>query len=145
MHILIPQDIVEHLIKLSTSYSPREICGIFTGRHNSDTDVTKINNFHWIPNISSEPGQWDYLMEPQAMGDIYYSFSNNDKVKIVGIFHSHPNGYAYPSKMDINAAIQANQHIPYIIWSPLDYIRAWDLVGMVTTPGSIKEFIWEQV
>ena len=140
MHILIPQNIVEHLIKLSASYSPREVCGIFTGRYNLDTDVTKINNFHWVPNISTQPDQWDYLMEPQAMGDIYYS--KNDKVKIVGIFHSHPNGYAFPSKMDIDAAIQANQHIPYIIWSPIDYIRVWDLNSPGISPGAVEELDW---
>jgi len=124
MKLILTQPIKEHLIKLCAAYYPREMCGVLTGRINDEEII--VRNFHWMPNISTEPGQWDYVMDPVSYFDIVVPTRNNP-VKIVSIFHTHPHSSPIPSGMDIDSAIKSGENVPYLIYSPIAGFRAWDL------------------
>ena len=123
--LVLPTAVNEHLIKLAAAYYPREMCGVLTGRKTA-TEF-KVNNFHWIPNISEEPDQWDYLMDPQAYFDAVMPVFANKNIDLVGIYHTHPKSLPYPSKMDIDSALKSGENVPYLIYAPQGGFRAWML------------------
>ena len=123
--LFLSRDISSHLIKLAAAYHPMEMCGLLTGRKYENS--YKLNNFHWIPNMSQQPGQWDYLMDPQAYFDVVLPIWKHEFVHLVGIFHTHPNGMPVPSKIDIDRAVESGENVPYLIYSPHGGFRAWML------------------
>jgi len=115
--------IANNLRILAKTYYPKEICGVFTGRIKDDISI--VNNFHWIPNVSEEENQWDYVMDPQAYMDIWMMTEAAKFVDMVGFFHTHPNGAAIPSHIDIR---ESSSRLPYVIYSYRDDIFAgWEL------------------
>jgi len=123
--LCLTDNIQQHLIKVAAMYHPQEMCGLITGRVKENLWIA--NNFHWIPNVSQEPGKWDYLMDPQASFDVIYSVIKNDYVKLVAIFHTHPYSVPDPSTIDKDNAKKSGENVPYLIYSPHAGFKAWML------------------
>ena len=74
---------------------PRECCGMLAGK---DTTITK---FFKIKNIAQRMDE--YELDPLEQVD---AFEEIDRLslKLLGVYHSHPNHPCYPSGLDINQA-----------------------------------------
>lgn len=74
---------------------PNESCAILYGTsHNNEHIVKKI----WLTeNIDSSP--IEFTLSPEQTMEMYQK-EKEMNLDIVGIFHSHPNGEAYPSNTD---------------------------------------------
>jgi len=116
--IYIKNNLIEHFDVLGRAYYPQEICGILTGRNLNG--LYTVRNFHWIDNISKEPGKWDFTMDPEQYMDVVRAFISSKFSEVVGIFHTHPNGPSVPSLIDTKYATQAGDKIPWVIYSVRD-------------------------
>ncbi len=75
---------------------PLECCGILLGNGNSITFARPAANVH--PDPASH-----FEIDPQALIDAHRS-ARAGGVKVLGYYHSHPNGIARPSATDSAAA-----------------------------------------
>jgi len=137
--LIITPVVREHLIKIAGAYTPREVCGVLSGRKKGN--IWQVNNFHWVANISQEPDQWDYIMDPQAYSDIVTPIFRDKWVSLVGIFHTHPNGQPIPSRIDIDRANESGENIPYLIYAPNGGgFRAWMITRQPTREIECKKY-----
>ncbi len=96
---------------------PNEACGILGGRGDAVDRVYLMKN--------AKPGPDYYEMDPeeqfQVMKDI-----RDAGLAMVGLFHSHPTGHAYPSSVDVQNAYWPGTQLPnypdavYVIVSLMD-------------------------
>jgi proteasome lid subunit RPN8/RPN11 len=83
--------LTDHAIK----EEPNESCAILYGE--SDDEFWKVKEIWLTKNIDSSPIEFTLSAE-QTME--MYQKEEELNLKIIGIFHSHPNGEAYPSNTD---------------------------------------------
>ena len=81
----------EILIKHAENDEPNESCAILFGKKNI---VSKI---FLTENIEESPVNFTISNERLIEG---YKIAEEEKLDILGIFHSHPNSEAYPSNTD---------------------------------------------
>ena len=113
--IRIPKEIVEEMVQQAREQSPRECCGMLAGR---DSTITKLFQ---IKNIAQRMNEYelDPLEQVNAFEEI-----DRLSLKLLGVYHSHPNHPCYPSGLDINQAFYpdtlffiislADSHLPQI-------------------------------
>ncbi|MCB2108834.1 MAG: M67 family metallopeptidase [Rhodobacteraceae bacterium] len=82
---------------------PLECCGLLIGSGDEDISITEIVS---AANVSETPGE-RFAIDPQVQFDTLRRFRDSDS-RIVGHFHSHPNGEPRPSKHDIAMAYDPN-------------------------------------
>jgi proteasome lid subunit RPN8/RPN11 len=83
------------MVKHAREKYPRECCGMLAGR---DTAITKLFK---IKNIAQRMDEYelDPLEQVNAFEEI-----DRLSLKLLGVYHSHPNHPCYPSGLDINQA-----------------------------------------
>ena len=107
------QSIFEHC---NAGY-PNEACGILAGRNNEVEKVYLMKN--------AKPGPDYYEMDPEEQFRVMKDIRDKGLV-MVGMFHSHPSGHAYPSSVDVEKAYWPGTEIPnypdaiYMIVSLMD-------------------------
>ena len=105
---------------------PEECCGFLYGIENSD-DTRIISKIREVDNSKTgdkrrrfEITAKDYMLAER--------FAMENKIQLLGIYHSHPNHPAIPSEHD---RIAAQPYFSYIIVSVMqgntDFIRSWRL------------------
>ncbi len=107
------QVMFEHAL---TGY-PNEVCGMLAGKSGAVEKVYTMRN--------AKPGPDYYEMEAEeqfrVMNDI-----RDSGLEMIGLFHSHPTGRAYPSSMDVERAYWPGTQLPnypdavYVIVSLMD-------------------------
>ena len=88
----IKQTIIEHAVQSDKL----EVCGILAGR------AGQIEKVYQMKNVSDKP-ELCYLMDPAEQFKVMKAM-RQDKLEMVGIYHSHPNSEAYPSARDVELA-----------------------------------------
>jgi proteasome lid subunit RPN8/RPN11 len=83
---------------------PKECCGLLIG---VGGDSVIVSQAVVAPNLSEEPNR--FLIDPQVHFDWLRKLRGTTE-RIVGHFHSHPNGSAEPSKTDSEMAIERDQY-----------------------------------
>ena len=123
--------IIDHCL---TGY-PHEACGILGGR---DGRVEKI---YCMTNVRSGPAS--YEMDPEEQFRVMKDIRETG-LAMVGMFHSHPGGHAYPSSVDVEKAYWPGTGLPnypsavYLIVSLLD--RASPVAeGYLIEEGKVRE------
>jgi proteasome lid subunit RPN8/RPN11 len=97
--------------------APNEACGILAGR---DNRVEKV-----YPMTNAKPGPDYYEMDPEEQFRVMKEIRDAG-LAMVGMFHSHPSGHAYPSSVDVEKAYWPGTEIPnypdaiYMIVSLMD-------------------------
>jgi len=125
------QAIIEHC---NAGY-PNEACGILSGKEGR---VEKV-----YPMTNAKPGPNYYEMDPEeqirVMTDIRHA-----GLEMVGMFHSHPTGQAYPSSVDVEKAYWPGTQLPnypdaaYVIISLMN--RTDPIVkGYLIDEGAVSE------
>ncbi len=135
MALIIDKSDFRRIIDHCTARLPDEACGILAGKGN------KVKKIYLMTNAKPRPDYYEMDAEEQfrVMKDIRDSDS-----EMVGLFHSHPTGLAYPSRMDIEKAYWPGSQLPnypdavYVIVSLVD--RARPVVrGFSIEEGKVNE------
>ena len=97
-NINIPQAIYDKMI-LHVKDSPNESCGILAGYENTVERIYRMNN------VDESPVSYmmDSMEQLQVMKDI-----RTNGLKMLAIYHSHPQATAYPSTKDIRLAFYSD-------------------------------------
>ena len=88
---------------------PEEGCGILGGFSDRVAWVIPITNM--LHSLTR------YQMDPREQIDAFFKIEDAGG-KLIGIFHSHPNGPEFPSESDVRES--AFPEAVHIIWHPLD-------------------------
>ena len=96
MRIAIARSLLDQIIAEAAASPDREICGLLFG------DSGKISEAHPAPNIADDPAR-TFEVDPRTL----FAAMKAERAggpKIVGHYHSHPNGSVEPSERDAEAA-----------------------------------------
>ncbi|MGD1996278.1 MAG: M67 family metallopeptidase [Anaerolineae bacterium] len=93
--LVLTAEVVAALVTHARSEAPNEACGLLGGR---DGQVERI---YPLPNTESSPAR--YLAEPEAQVRAMMDIEERGW-EIVAIYHSHPDGPAHPSAIDVEMA-----------------------------------------
>ncbi len=107
------QSIVDHCL----AGHPNESCGMLGGKDGRVEKVFLMKN--------AKPGPDYYEMEPEEQFRVMKDIRDSG-LELIGLFHSHPAGQAYPSSVDVKQAYWPGTQLPnypdvvYIIVSLMD-------------------------
>ena len=125
------QQVIDHC---NAGY-PDEMCGILGGRDGRVEKVYCMTN--------ARPGPATYEMEPEEQFRVMRDIRDAG-LFMVGMFHSHPGGHAYPSSVDVEQAYWPGTGLPnypsavYVIVSLMD--RANPVArGYMIEEGKVSE------
>lgn len=93
--IILTKDQKEILSNHAEQGNPNESCAILFGEKTQET--TRVNKIFLTQNIEQSPVNFTISAEQRLEAD---KIERESKMKIIGIFHSHPNSEAYPSNTD---------------------------------------------
>jgi proteasome lid subunit RPN8/RPN11 len=125
-----------HLIKAMIDHAqgelPNECCGVLIGRPGVFERV--------IPITSTPPSPDSYFMSPEEQIEIFTELGKSGE-SLLGIYHSHPEGPASPSGMDIRLAFhpEAVYFIVSLKNRKKPEVRAFRIVKQAVTEISIHE------
>ena len=84
--------VLDGLLAEAAEAHPRECCGILLGEGRAITAVSPAGNVHPAPETHFE-------IDPQALVDAHRA-ARRGGPRVLGYYHSHPNGLARPSATD---------------------------------------------
>ncbi len=99
----------EILSEYSENQKPNESCAILFGKND------KVLELFLTENIEKSPTSFTISNEQLIEG---YRIAEEKKMKVIGIFHSHPESEAYPSNTD-KKFMQSNP-VAWIIYSGIN-------------------------
>ncbi len=114
---------------------PNEACGMLGGK---DRRVEKV-----YPMKNAKPGPDYYEMDPEEQFRVMKDIRDAG-LQLIGLFHSHPSGQAYPSRVDVQQAYWPGTELPnypdavYIIVSLMDASRPVAR-GFSIDAGTVRE------
>ena len=103
------------LLDHSHKEEPNESCAILYGNKNGEENIVK--EIWLVENIDSSPVEFTLSFDQTTE---MYEKEKELNLEIIGIFHSHPNGEAYPSNTD-EEHMEVNQDMyVWIIYSGIN-------------------------
>jgi len=96
MKVIFKKDFVEKIISHAVKESPNECCGIIAGTGEMVKKIYEMSN-------TSQNPQTCYFMDPKEQLKIFKEM-RKEGLELLGIYHSHINLPAYPSKRDVELA-----------------------------------------
>ena len=108
--IAITREIVEEMKKHAKEEYPRECCGMLAGKNQTITKLFKTKNIA----ESNDLYELDPLDQVKAFEEI-----DRLSLKLLGVYHSHPDHPCYPSGLDRSQAFYPDTL--FFIISLLDY------------------------
>ncbi|MHB8882181.1 MAG: M67 family metallopeptidase [Thermodesulfovibrionales bacterium] len=110
MHELsLPKDLFDRMLSHCRRGCPNEVCGIIAGVGDTASALYETTN--------AEPSPVSYLMEPAEQFRIMKDIRQKG-LRMLAIYHSHPQSPPYPSSKDIGLAFYDD--VFYIIISLID-------------------------
>ncbi len=116
---------------------PNEACGMLAGKDGSVEKVYVMKN--------AKPGPDYYEMDPEEQFKVMKEIRDSG-LMMIGLFHSHPSGQAYPSPVDVNNAYWPGTQLPnypdavYVIVSLLDRLKPVAR-GFLIEEGNVSEIV----
>ncbi len=106
--------------RLADAAQPNEACGLLVGTEESDTVL--VRRLVPMNNIADDPRS-GYLIDPEdyLLTD---RMAEGENAAVVGVYHSHPDGSATPSRTDLELAWPGWS---YVIIGAEGDLRAWRL------------------
>ena len=92
----LPDDLAARVLLAAARAYPNECCGLIEG--DDTADGWRAVAIHEATNIAEDP-QRRYLIDPQAQFDLMRRLRESE-TRIIGCFHSHPDGEPAPSATD---------------------------------------------
>ncbi len=96
------QDFRDEIIDAARATFPLECCGLIEGL--CTADAWHVLAIHNARNLAEDPAS-HFLVDPQSHFELLRSLRGSER-RIIGCFHSHPNGRAAPSASDRSQAIE---------------------------------------
>ena len=97
-------DLAARVLMAASRAYPNECCGLIEGTDSDDG--WRALAIHDAKNIAEDPRR-RFLIDPQAQFDLMRRLRGAD-TRIIGCFHSHPDGEAKPSASDRAEAYETN-------------------------------------
>jgi len=85
----------ERMLRQATAEAPLECCGLLAGKEE------QVQRLFPMRNAAHSPVR--FTLDPQEQFDIFNAMEERG-LELLGIYHSHPNGPASPSRTDIAEA-----------------------------------------
>jgi proteasome lid subunit RPN8/RPN11 len=98
----LPQKLRDEIIEAARLAFPLECCGLIEGA--SEGGAWQVHAVHAAKNLAEDPAS-NFLIDPQTHFDLLRRLRGSDR-RIIGCFHSHPNGRPEPSSNDCSNAIE---------------------------------------
>jgi proteasome lid subunit RPN8/RPN11 len=98
------QDLRDEILNAASAAFPVECCGLIEGVFTTDT--WQALAVHRTKNLAEDPAN-HFLVDPQAHFELLRSLRGSER-RIIGCYHSHPNGLSVPSANDRAKAIEPN-------------------------------------
>ena len=105
--VVIDPDRLRAIVDHAEAAFPEECCGLLAG--DGADGIIRIDEVHASENIAAEPGR-RFEVEPALRLRLQRTLRDRGR-RVVGIYHSHPNGPAQPSSRDLEAAWE-----PDLVW-----------------------------
>lgn len=105
--LTLPRALYEELLGEARRALPNECCGLLAGRGRAVTRVFRAANALASPTA--------YEVRPRELFALFRRM-REEKLELVGIYHSHPTGENFPSARDRQRAYYPET--PYVIVSP---------------------------
>lgn len=96
------QDLRDEIIDAARAAFPLECCGLIEGVYT--TGAWHALAIHNARNLAEDPAN-HFLVDPQTHFELLRNLRGSER-RIIGCFHSHPNGRAAPSAADRSEAIE---------------------------------------
>jgi|TARA_B100000686_G_scaffold347483_1_gene436319 proteasome lid subunit RPN8/RPN11 len=98
--IFFPNNSMRQIIIDAEESCPEEACGLLWGKR-CEGDV-HVSSVHRSKNCAEDP-RTKFEINPQLRFDLE-RLAREGEMDVVGLYHSHPNGPAKPSKIDLSRA-----------------------------------------
>ena len=108
--VRIPPDLLKTIMDAAEAAFPRECCGLLAGRGTVDDDGVTVTHVMPAANVTEGRAEDSFEVDPQARFDLHRALEGSDE-RLVGHYHSHPNGPARPSATDLQQAYE-----PDLVW-----------------------------
>jgi [CysO sulfur-carrier protein]-S-L-cysteine hydrolase len=109
--VRIRREIVAAMCEEAAKTPTQECCGLLAGRDEVIAHIFAAENAHLQPATA-------YEIAPQELFRVMKKI-RQEKLELLGIYHSHPHGENFPSRSDVERAFYP--HTPYFILSPLPH------------------------
>ena len=96
MQVRIARSLIDRLLAEAATDATREVCGLLFG------ESDRIDAAEWTPNVADEPAR-TFEIEPAALF-MAIRLERHGGPRLVGHYHSHPNGSTEPSPRDLATA-----------------------------------------
>ena len=125
--IRLPKGLADEMVQHAQEEYPRECCGMLAGK---DSEISKLFK---IKNIAKRLDEYelDPLEQVNAFEEI-----DRLSLKLLGVYHSHPNHPCYPSGLDITQAFYP-ETLFFII--SLEDMNAFQLKAFKMCEGKVEE------
>jgi len=100
----LPDDLAARVLLAASRAFPNECCGLIEGAETADG--WRALAVHEAKNIAEDP-QRRFLIDPQAQFDLMRALRDAN-TRIIGCFHSHPDGDPSPSATDRAEAYESD-------------------------------------
>ncbi len=107
MPFFIPKIILANMISHALETDPNECCGLLIGNDRRAEEVRRLKNQHPEPLRRYEMSPLELMRED--------STAETKGRRIVGIYHSHTHTQAYPSRTDVENAVESMWTEPYYV------------------------------
>ena len=100
----LPDELAANVLQAAARAYPDECCGLIEGVETADG--WRALKIHEAKNIAEDP-QRRFLIDPQVQFDLMRTLRDAN-TRIIGCFHSHPNGDPAPSAADRAEAYESD-------------------------------------
>ena len=96
MKLILSDELAAQVLMAAARAYPNEACGLIEGK--DAEDGWAATGVHEAANLAEDSSR-HFLIDPQAQFDLMRALRGKD-TRIIGCFHSHPDGVAEPSATD---------------------------------------------
>ena len=107
--IVVPEPCLRAIVEAAEAAYPQECCGLLVGRGDADRRVS-VRRVVPSPNVAAGGGRDRFEVDPKVRFDVMRELEGGPD-RIVGHYHSHPDGPAAPSATDREMAFE-----PDLVW-----------------------------
>ncbi len=135
--MILTKEQLEFIVEHAKERYPKEACGILSGKiidSKKNSSYKLVSKIYRTNNISDTPVNC-YLMDPKEQIDIFKKI-RKENLKMLGIYHSHPQSSNYPSKRDSDMAFY--EEAVYMIISLRNFNKP-DVRAFKIEEGKIEE------
>ena len=98
--MIIAREALRQIVDAAEAAYPGECCGLIVGRQHANGTVEAVRA-HPSANLRKQDKQFE--IDPRLWVDLARALGRGP-MKVVGLYHSHPDGPAQPSAIDLEAA-----------------------------------------